>query len=142
MKLKRFLVIVGMLLLLVGCSDKEVALTEVSIGKAPGYVKSFIQSIHEEGANLYYGKQSEMYIYLTSGDVEEGNEAAYFTNVSVEVEGDVLTFTYDKAYTDDLENTDIKYETLHKTKAAADTYDTVRVIENGEETHFFRVGGQ
>lgn len=138
---KRLILSIGFVLLLASCQKKELSLLEVEIEKAPADVKGFVEnSGEEEGANLYFNGEDGIYVFLTSGVVHDGDDTAHFTNAEVAANGQELQFSYERAYADDYDD-DLKYAVLYKI-TTDQAYDTVKVVENGEEVGFNQVSGK
>lgn len=129
-KVLTYLLILFSLLAVIGCSDKandELTIVEIELHKVKsGHLDEGLSEIQDEGIYGVSTKDSEYIIF--SGVTHE------YKNVEVKLEDEALQILFSKVASD----TPTK-KVFELIPYASEKYDTIRLIENGEETHFENV---
>lgn len=129
-KLFTYLLILIPLLAVSGCSDKvneELTIVEVAADKIEkGHLEERLIEIQAEGI---YGVNTKNRGYIIFNGVTHE-----YKDVEVNLEGEALHILFSKGTSD--APTKKVYELI---PYPSEEYDTIRLIENGEETHFENV---
>ncbi len=127
-----------LLLLLMGCSEKELSYTEINIKDAKEKVREFIKETEDlNGTHLYYKNDQVVYVFLNGINVTQGDEAIYFEdfNLNVDEENDALELSYTQNKTEDYSNKELNHQLLYKV-VLDKKYDTLVAFQNGERVPF------
>lgn len=123
--------------ILVGCGEKELSYSEVSIDQVNADTKNFIDGIklHEDvasnGIYLYQDTETIRYLYLNQDFLDSGKGFGEF-----EIKTDEDSF---KLYLQENEEPSEDEYKLYKIKLDR-AYEYMRVYKNGEETHIQLMG--
>ena len=133
--MKKLFVLVGFIVLLAGCNS-TLTFNEIKSGKANKDVRSFLEDVEDQnGTYLYSNGDKEIYIFLNGINVQQSDEAAYFTNFDVEVDGDRLNVFQEVEYTEDYSDDKLKSQALYKIRPNQN-YEEIQAFSNGEEVLF------
>ncbi|MCA0993404.1 hypothetical protein [Pseudalkalibacillus hwajinpoensis] len=126
------------LLLLTGCSEKELSYTEINIKDAKENVKTFIDETEDlNGTHLYYENDQVVYVFVNGINVIQGDEAIYFEdfNLNADEESDALEVSYTQKKTEDYSNKELNHQLLYKV-VLDKKYETLNAFQNGEAVTF------
>jgi hypothetical protein len=129
-----------MVIVLLGCkNDSLLNYRRVKADYVGGKVKKIVSNIGaKNGVYLYIDDKKTMYLLLKDLLVAEGNEAPYFSNVSIEPKGDVLNISYNEKYTKDYINKKIDNKLMYRIRLNK-KFNTIKLFRNGKEIHFNNV---
>lgn len=129
------------IILLAGCnlsSDESLSFKEVDKEDLSKDIQSFFDGVKDQnGVHLHSNRDDKntMYFYFNERNVNQGEEAVYFTDFDLEADGDTLKILYESDQTLDYSDNSIKNEVYLKVNLDQN-YETISVFNNGEETHF------
>ena len=129
-----------LILLIAGCQMKpSLSLLKIEEGAAPAAVQNFV---HEQsgrnGVDLYSDGVHGDYLFLNAFNVEQGEKAAYFSEVTCEIVDETLNIYFSENQTDYF-NEKINNKVIYKIVSTF-KYNTIRVFRNGQEITFDVVG--
>ncbi|WP_223701776.1 membrane lipoprotein lipid attachment site-containing protein [Sutcliffiella deserti] len=138
--MKKILSVFIFILLLAGCSS-ELTFNEVEIANTNNNVRTFFESVEDtNGAHLYFDEDKVIYVMLNGKNVIEGENAAYFTDFSVDSDGKILNINYIEEKTKDYSHASLKQQVVYKIHKDKQ-YETIRSFKNGNELSFQTVSG-
>lgn len=138
--MRKLFVLVGLIVLMTGCNS-TLTFTEIKSGTVNKDVRSFLENVeNHNGTYLYFNGDKEIYIFLNGINVQQGDEAAYFTNFDVKDDGETLNVFYEVAYTEDYSNEKLKRQAIYKVKLDR-KYEIIQSFSNGEKVPFQTVSG-
>lgn len=126
------------LLILAGCNaeNEELSYSKVEVDSSNELVHDFITSVEgENGIHLFQQNENTMYAFLNGHNVEQGNDASFFSSFDVKGKDDSLDIYFDEEYTDDFANKTLNNQELYKINLDK-KYEVVRSFKNNEETNF------
>jgi hypothetical protein len=126
------------LLILAGCNEEneELSYSKVEEDSTNKLVQDFITSVEDEnGIHLFQQNENTMYAFLNGHNVEQGNDASFFSGFEVKGKDDTLNIYFDEEYTDDYANKTLNNQELYKINLDK-KYEVVRPFKNNEETNF------
>lgn len=126
------------LLILAGCNAEieELSYSKVEVDSSNELVQDFITSVEgENGIHLFQQNENTMYAFLNGHNVEQGNDASFFSSFDVKGKDDSLDIYFDEEYTDDYANKTLNNQELYKINLDK-KYEVVRSFKNNEETNF------
>lgn len=114
-----------------------VQLKPIELNNVSQDVAQFAADHENENGIFLYEKQSSSYyyLYLNESNVEQGNPAYYFDDVSVSFEDNNLIISLLKASTDNSREV-TNNELLYELRVNHSDVDRITVYEDGEETYF------
>ena len=129
-----------LILFIAGCQMKpNLSLLKIEEGSAPAAVQNFIhEQIGRNGIDLYSDGVHGDYLFLNALNVEQGEKAAYFSEVTCEIVDETLNI-YFSLYQTEYINEKINNRVIYKIDSTL-KYDTIRVFKNGQEITFDVVG--
>jgi hypothetical protein len=126
------------LLSLTGCNEEneELSYSKVEEDSTNKLVQDFIASVeNENGIHLFQQNENTMYAFLNGHNVEQGNDASFFSSFEIKGKDDTLNIYFDEEYTDDYANKTLNNQELYKINLDK-KYEVVRPFKNNEETNF------
>lgn len=129
-----------LVLLLVSCQIKpDLSLLEIEEGSAPTAVQNFVrEQSGRNGINLYSDGVHGDYIFLNAINVEQGEKAVCFSEITCGISDETLTICFSENQTEYL-NGEINNKVIYKIDSSI-AYDTIRIFKNGQEIAFDVVG--
>ncbi|PID25464.1 hypothetical protein [Sporosarcina sp. P7] len=133
-KLFVLLIVVGVL---VGCGEKQLSYSDVTIAQVNADVKSFIDGIETseepEGNGIYMFNETEVkrYLYLNRDFLENGKG---FGDMEIKTDEDSIQIYLQE----NDEPTEDEYKLYNITLDR--TYEYMQIFKNDEETHFQLIG--
>ena len=129
-----------LILFIAGCQMKpNLSLLKIEEGSAPAAVQNFIhEQIGRNGIDLYSDGVHGDYLFLNALNVEQGEKAAYFSEVTCEIVDETLNIYFSLDQTEYI-NEKINNRVIYKIDSTL-KYDTIRVFKNGQEITFDVVG--
>lgn len=137
-----FVILLG-IVLLVGCnSDLSLSLTEKSDGSLSKDIQSFFHDVNEQnGVHLYFDNQnSSIFVYLNGSNVKQGEKAVHFTNFNVKADRETISLSYESDQTSNYSDEAFSNELFYEINVDKN-YETIKLFNNGEETHFGSISG-
>ena len=135
MLFRSVLVVLMISVAVVGCGN-SVGLTLTNPQLTDPSVQAYMQqNSSKNGVYLYQVNQKKMYLFLNMSNVEANKKAAYFEDVEVKGENNVLTINFTKKTAEDSSKTDLPNSLLYEIKVGS-SFDTIKLIENGSEISF------
>jgi hypothetical protein len=138
--MRRLLIIalVVVIALSVGCAKStESSIQEINISNIKDVqFKNQLQEWEQKnGAYLleYREKNDAYYLYLNAANVLSDSKRRYFESLTVDIENNILNIYYTEKEIDPSNAT--RNKILYKIPKAK-SVDTVKIYQNGEETHF------
>lgn len=121
-------------MILSGCqSEKELSVEKLEKADLDETIRDSFGHVDENGAHLFYGDEKDVfYVYLNGSNVQQGENATYFTQFEVDSNGDTLNLRYNSDHTEDYGVESLDYEAFYKVSLDQE-YDTILVFHNGEE---------
>jgi hypothetical protein len=89
----------------------------------------------ENGIHLFQQNENTIYAFLNGHNVEQGNDASFFSSFEIKGKDDTLNIYFDEEYTDDYANKTLNNQELYKINLDK-KYEVVRPFKNNEETNF------
>jgi hypothetical protein len=126
------------LLILAGCNaeNEELSYSKVEVDSSNELVQDFITSVEDEnGIHLFQQNENTMYAFLNGHNVEQRNDASFFSSFEVKGKGDTLNIYFVEENTDDYANKSLNNQELYKINLDK-KYEVVRPFKNNEETNF------
>ena len=126
------------LLILAGCNaeNEELSYSKVEVDSSNELVQDFFTSVEgENGIHLFQQNENTMYAFLNGHNVEQGNDASFFSGFEVKGKVDSLDIYFDEEYSDDYANKTLNNQELYKINLDK-KYEVVRPFKNNEETNF------
>ena len=126
------------LLILAGCNaeNKELSYSKVEVDSSNKLVQDFITSVEDEnGIHLFQQNENTMYAFLNGHNVEQGNDASFFSSFDIKGKDETLDIYFDEEYADDYSNKTLNNQELYKINLDK-KYEVVRPFKNNEETNF------
>lgn len=136
--MRKMISICMVLLILAGCNAEieELSYSKVEVDSSNELVQDFITSVEgENGIHLFQQNENTMYAFLNGHNVEQGNDASFFSSFDVKGKDDSLDIYFDEEYTDDYANKTLNNQELYKINLDK-KYEVVRSFKNNEETNF------
>lgn len=136
--MRKMISIFIVLLILAGCNaeNEELSHSKVEVDSTNKLVQDFITSVEDEnGIHLFQQNENTMYAFLNGHNVEQGNDASFFSSFEVKGKDDTLNIYFDEEYTDDYANKTLNNQELYKINLDK-KYEVVRPFKNNEETNF------
>lgn len=138
--MKKVVMILALSGLLSGCSS-SLTYSQVEKQDVKQVIQSFISELEDEnGINVYLDSESEVYVYLNSANVTQGEPAVYFTDFDVEENGDTLQIIYNTKTTTVYTDQDLDHESLYKVNVNK-KYEYVKAYSDGKEVAFNMISG-
>lgn len=138
--LKRILLPILMIVVIVnGCSNEEVTITEMDIENVKDKIESFIKEVesleegNESGIYLYNDSENKRYLYLNENFLDEGE---YFGDVEIQTDEDAIYIYLTDTTMDGNEATESKLYQINMQEHK----EYLKVFKNDEETHFANIG--
>lgn len=129
-----------LVLLLVSCQIKpDLSLLKIEEGLAPTAVQNFVrEQSGRNGVDLYSDGVHGDYIFLNAINVEQGENAVSFSEITCEISDEILSIYFSENQTEYL-NGEINNKVIYKIDSNIE-YDTIRIFKNGQEIAFDVVG--
>lgn len=129
-----------LVLLLVSCQIKpDLSLLKIEEGLAPTAVQNFVrEQSGRNGVDLYSDGVHGDYIFLNAINVEQGEKAVSFSEITCEISDEILSIYFSENQTEYL-NGEINNKVIYKIDSSIE-YDTIRIFKNGQEIAFDVVG--
>ncbi|MGD6874256.1 hypothetical protein ACQCU1_19005 [Sutcliffiella horikoshii] len=138
--MKRIMSVFIFVLLLAGCSS-ELTYNEIEIANTNNDVRTFFESVEDtNGAHLYFDEDSVIYMMLNGKNVIQGENATYFTDFSVNSDGEILNIHYIEEEIKNFSDTTLKHQVVYKIHKDKQ-YEKIRSFKNGNEVSFETVSG-
>jgi len=127
-------------LLLVGCQKKpDLSLLKIEEGSAPMAVQNFVrEQSGRNGVDLYSDGVHGDYIFLNAFNVEQGEKAVCFSEITCAISDETLSIYFSENPTK-YRNGEINNKAIYKIDSSIE-YDTIRIFKNGQEIAFDVVG--
>ena len=136
--MRKLISICMVLLILAGCNaeNEELSYSKVEVDSSNELVQDFITSVEDEnGIHLFQQNENTMYAFLNGHNVEQRNDASFFSSFEVKGKDDSLDIYFDEEYTGDYANKTLNNQELYKINLDK-KYEVVRPFKNNEETNF------
>lgn len=138
--MKKWLIILVGLLLLSSC-DSQISLSEIKFKHLPMNVYTYFDQVRQYNGNyLYFYDKDTLYVFFNRYTVIQGEELEYVTDVQVEVDGETLSIYVNQQKTDDYNQKTFNPHVLYQLKVNAPVH-TIKIFNNGKESHFDGVSG-
>ncbi|GEL78507.1 hypothetical protein [Tenuibacillus multivorans] len=131
------------IVLLTGCdSDSSLSFSEESEDQLNKDVQSFFHGVkNDNGVHLYFDNHNKaIHVYLNGSNVVQDEKVNYFTDFDVEADGETLRLIYESDEAIDYSDQSLKHERFYKVNVD-NSYETIRIFHNGEESHFGTISG-
>jgi hypothetical protein len=132
-----FSILIIMVIVLLGCKNNSLLnYRRIKADYIGGRVRKIVNNIGaKNGVYLCIDDKKTMYLLLKDLLKDQGKEAPYFSNVTIEPKGDVLNISYNERYTKDYINKKIDNKLMYRIKLHK-KFDKIKLFRNGKEIHF------
>lgn len=138
--MKKGLIIIIFVLFFAGCSTESIFI-EVELKDEKKDVRTFFESVEDQnGALLYFDKDKVAYVMLNGKNVIQGEKVLYFTDFSVDSDGETIDIHYREEEAGNYADDSLKHQVVYKINKIKQENE-IRIFKNGNEVSFEVVSG-
>ncbi|MBH0170184.1 lipoprotein [Fictibacillus sp. 18YEL24] len=140
--MKKIIVLIGIVILLTGCTDDSKLRTDLISPKEAGKeVQSFFETAKKQnGIHLYQDKDEKIYLMLNGANILQDQPAITFSNFKVKEDGDTLKVYYEVETVADYEDKNLENQLFYEVELNK-AYETIQLYKNGKPSNFEMVSG-
>jgi hypothetical protein len=139
--MKKFVLILALIGLISGCNS-SLSYSQVEKSGGNKSLRTFISGVEDKnGVSIYFDSDKTVYVYLNSATVKQGEPPVYFTDFTVEENGDTLQICYNTETGTDYTNKEQNHELLFKVNLNK-KYEFMQAYRNGEEVAINSISGR
>lgn len=140
--MKKIIVLIGIVILLTGCTDDSKLRTDlISPKEAGNEVQSFFETAKKQnGIHLYQDNDEKIYLMLNGANILQNQPAITFSNFKVKEDGAMLKVYYEVETVADYEDKNLENQLFYEVELNK-AYETIQLYKNGKPSNFEMVSG-